>query len=129
MAAKDQVYDNKNASGDHIFYTRVAGSLTEIGRFPNTYIVQNSNYTARTNDMILADTTAGSFTVTLPASPVVGTQVLILDAGNYFDINNLTVARNGSSINGVADNLTANVKGIKLHLVYFNVSQGWRVFY
>ena len=130
MAAVDEVYSNKNTAGDHVFYTRIGGSLVETGRFPQTFVVKTANYTARINDMILADTSSiGAFTITLPASPVVGTQVTILDAGNYFDINNLTVGRNGSNINGAASDLTANVKGARIQLVYFNVGQGWRVFY
>ena len=129
MASTDEIYSNKNLDGDHVFYKNIGGSLVEIGRFPNTFVVKSTTYTARVNDMILADTAPGSFTVTLPASPAIGTQVTILDAGNYFDINNLTIARNGSLINGLAENLVANVKGIKIHLVYFNPGFGWRVFY
>lgn len=129
MAAIDQIYSNKNTDGDHIFYKKIGSNLVEIGRFPQTFTVKSSAYTARVNDLVLADTAPGSFTITLPASPAIGTQVTILDAGNYFDINNLTVARNGSLINGLAEDLVANVKGIRIQLVYFNPGLGWRVFY
>lgn len=92
------------------------------------YKVRTSAYNAIVGENILANTTSGAFTVTLPATPNQGDSIIIYDAGNTFDLNNLTIARNGSNINGVAENLVANAKGARIELVYFNASQGWRVF-
>ena len=73
--------------------------------------------TAVSTKQYLADTTAGAFTVTLPASPTVGSYVYFMDAGNW-TINNLTVARNGSTIEGVADDIVFDLKGVIVQLIY-----------
>lgn len=81
------------------------------------YVLKTSNYTASSKDAILADTTAGSFTITLPASPSTGDFIAIID-GNSWSTNNLTIARNGSTIEGVADDIALDVSGLKVDLVY-----------
>jgi hypothetical protein len=56
-----------------------------------TYTKKIANYTAADKDGILADTSAGAFTVTLPSSPTVGMQVWIAD-GSSWALNSLTIA-------------------------------------
>jgi hypothetical protein len=82
-----------------------------------TYTVKTANYTAVSKDAIIADTTGGSFTITLPATPTAGSQVIIADGGDW-STNNLTIARNASTIEGLAEDLTCNVQGASLQLVY-----------
>lgn len=82
-----------------------------------TYTVKTANYTAVAKDAIIADTTAGSFTITLPATPTTGSQVIIADGGNWA-VNNLTIARNASTIEGIAEDLICDVQGASLQLVY-----------
>lgn len=79
--------------------------------------IKTSNYTASNRDNIIADTSAGSFTITLPASPTAGQYVTIYDNAGW-GINNLTIARNGSTIEGVADDLILDVSSIKVELIY-----------
>lgn len=67
---------------------------------------------------ILADTTSAGYTITLPASPSTGNQVVIVDSTGTFGTNNLTVSRNGSTISGVADDLVLDISGIAVTLVY-----------
>jgi hypothetical protein len=76
------------------------GSLGPAGSF-TPWTVKTSNYTASTEDRIIADTSGGSFNITLPSSPTVGHYIQITD-GSDFEINNLTVVRNGSTIEGFA---------------------------
>lgn len=91
-----------------------------------SWITKTATYTAVRYDMILADTqTTGAFTVTLPASPTAGDWVRIRDAKGYFATNNLTVARNGSNIRGVAADLTLDVNGTEITLVYVDATTGW----
>jgi len=82
-----------------------------------TWIVKTSSYTASSGDGIIADTSAGAFTVTLPASPSVGDNVLFADGGDW-TINNLIIARNGSTIEGNSENLTVDIGSIQVHLIY-----------
>ena len=88
--------------------------------------VKTSNYTAAVNDGVQTNTTAGSFTVTLPATPATGAQVIITDAGNTWGTNNLTVGRNGSTIEGVASDLICNISSVAVQLVYSGTT--WTVF-
>jgi hypothetical protein len=95
-----------------------------IGQAP-AYTRVTSNYTAANRDQIIADTTGGTFTITLPAAPATGDLVRIAD-GNNWGTTNLTIGRNGSSIEGVADDLTVNIGGLILDLVYDSIT--WEVF-
>ena len=89
------------------------------------YTEHSSNYTAVAGEGILADTTSNTWTLTLPASPSGGDVVIVSDAGDW-SVNNLTVARNGSTINGNAENLVLDIGEISVTLVYaFN---DWQVF-
>lgn len=91
----------------------------------SAWIRKTANYTAVAGDKIVADTTAGSFTVTLPASPTVGQSVIFADGGSW-KTNNLIVARNASTIEGVAENLTIDVSSIQLELVYDGTT--WQIY-
>lgn len=79
---------------------------------------KSTAYTARSGDRILADTTAGAWTLTLPASPVDGTEVWVQDWNDTFATNNLTIGRNGSTIGGVAADITISTAGAEMHFVY-----------
>jgi hypothetical protein len=83
-----------------------------------TFSVKTANYTASAGQGILANTSAGAFTVTLPATPSVGAQIIIADSGNAWATNNLTVGRNGSTIAGFAQDLTCDLNGSSIQLVY-----------
>jgi hypothetical protein len=71
------------------------------------------------------NTTGGAFTVTLPTSPSLGDFVSFIDYAGTFDTNNLTIARNGKNIQGVAEDLTVSVERAGLTLVFVDDTQGW----
>ena len=74
----------------------------------------------------LANTSGGAFTLTLPVSPRVNDEIIIMDAAGTFDTNNLTVARNGETIQGAASDLVCDVENVVIRL-HYNGSD-WRVF-
>jgi filamentous hemagglutinin len=67
---------------------------------------------------------ANSVTLTLPSSPTLGDSLYVVVAN---DLANNVVARNGSNIMSVAEDLTLNVDDISVGFVFANTSLGWRV--
>jgi hypothetical protein len=102
-----------------VFVTYPAGkSVDQNGTVLYTYALYTANTTVAAGAGVLANTTSGAFTITLPASPATGNQVLIVDSASTFGTNNLTVGRNGSTISGIADDLALDISGITVTLVY-----------
>jgi hypothetical protein len=91
-----------------------------------TYIFTTIPVTATDKQGVLTDTSGGAFTVTLPATPSVGAQVVIADAGASWGTNNLTVGRNGSTIGGLAENLICDITGASVQFVYDGTT--WEVY-
>lgn len=81
------------------------------------YLYKTSTYTAAAKDIILADTSGGSFTITLPATPSAGEWVRISDGDNWGN-NNLTIARNGSTIEGVSDDIVLDIGNLVAEFTY-----------
>lgn len=59
-------------------------------------------YTASTGDKVFVDCSGGAVTITLPATPSTGNEVIVSDSSGDAATNNVTVARNGSTIDGAA---------------------------
>ena len=71
-----------------------------IGAITWDTTVKTSGFTAVSGNGYFCNTTSAAFTVTLPSSPSAGDIVAIADYANTFDTNNVTIARNGSNIQG-----------------------------
>ena len=71
------------------------------------------------------DTSGAAFNVTLPSSPSAGAVIAVADYGNTWNSKNLTILRNGSNIEGTADNFTCNVQGAAITFVYVDATKGW----
>jgi hypothetical protein len=82
-------------------------------------------YTAVDGDQILANTTANPITVTLPASPAIGSEVTFVDDRGTFANNNLILNRNSQPILGLTANLTVSTNGAAFTLLYVNSTRGW----
>jgi hypothetical protein len=115
-----------NTSDEKLFFKNAGGSVVEFsGGFSYT-TVKTANYAAQVGEGVQTNTTAGSFTVTLPATPASGDQLIITDAAESWGVNNLTVARNGSLIEGIASDLICNISGVAITLIYTGTS--WQVY-
>jgi len=105
------------------------GTNVSLGLRQQGYVTLNSSaitaYTAVDGDQILANTTANPITVTLPASPATGAEVLFVDARGTFANNNLIVNRNSQPINSGTSNLTLTTSGQAFSLVYVDSTRGW----
>jgi hypothetical protein len=89
--------------------------------------VKTSNYTALTNEKVAADTSSAAWTLTLPATPSNGDTITVLDYAGTFDTNNLTIARNGSNIESLAEDMICEVEDAAFTLVYVGSTIGWKV--
>jgi hypothetical protein len=70
-------------------------------------------------------TTAAEITITLPASPTVGHEVGVAIGGTFTDT---IIARNGSRIMGLDEDMTLDRAYISVQLVYVDTTVGWRFF-
>jgi len=87
---------------------------------------KTASFTAVSGNGYFVNTTSGAITVTLPATPSAGDIVAVADYANTFATNNLTVANNGSPINGLAFDYESSTNGISLTFVYVDGTRGWK---
>ena len=121
-----------------------SGSITNSGTITNTGTISGGTITGTIDNQVNWDTTAktagftavagngyfvnttsGAITVTLPATPSAGDLVGIKDYANTANTNNITIDRNGSNIQGTANNFTISVAGTSITLIYVDGTQGW----
>jgi hypothetical protein len=112
-----QVLSLSDGSGNLSFATVSGGAAWQA--------VKTTGFTAVAKEGYFCDTTSAAFTATLPVSATIGDFISFIDYAGTFDTNNLTIARNGHNIQGVAEDLTVSVERAGLTLVYVDSTQGW----
>jgi hypothetical protein len=113
------------ASGDTVSIASGA-NLSGVGTVSWDTTAKTAAFTAVSGNGYFINTTSGAITVTLPASPSSGDIIAIADYANTWQTNNVTVARNGSLINGNAFDYIGNTEGISLTFVYVDGTRGWK---
>jgi hypothetical protein len=103
---------------------RVAGGLP---------VYRNAATMAIVGQQILADTSGGAWTLTLPPTTVNGGTALIQgdtitvdDIAGFFSANNLTVSPNGGKINNSSSNLVLSTTGAATKFTWINATVGWK---
>ena len=103
---------------------KLSNVVDQIVEWQSVVVADGStNTTAVAGRGYFIDTSAGTHTINLPASPKIGdvVKVSLITAGNV-----LTIGRNGNNINGASSNKTTNNDGDTFELVYANASEGWK---
>ena len=103
------------------------GVFENIGAVTWDTTAKTAGFTAVSGNGYFVNTTSGAITVTLPSSPSAGDIVGIKDYANTADTNNITIGRNGSDIQGVANDYIINTEGRSVILVYVDATKGWLV--
>ena len=91
-----------------------------------TWVSKTAAYTMVSNDGVLADTTLGTFALTLPATPAVGDKVAVADPSSSWTTNNLTINGNGSTIYNSGTPLICDISNLSITLIYDGST--WTVF-
>jgi hypothetical protein len=93
----------------------------------------SANYTAIVGQEILADTSGGAWTLTLPATTVnggtalqQGDEIIVQDISGHFDANNLTVSPNGGRINSSTSFFVLGRANEIAKFNWVNTTIGWR---
>jgi len=87
---------------------------------------KTASFTAVSGNGYFVNTTSGAITMTLPASPSAGDIVSFKDYAGTFETNNLTIGRNGSNLDGNANDKAINTNHTSMSLVYVDATQGWK---
>lgn len=90
-----------------------------------TWSLITGNTTAIAGYGFMADVSSSAITVTLPASPSMGNDVSINDFTRNAATNNITVARNGKNILGVAEDFVIDIDGGSATFTYSDATNGW----
>ena len=136
------VFSDALTSSDTIDFILVLGDVLSIGTPSDGTItsaklasgvagliswqsVQTTGFTAVAGRGYPCNTTSAAFTVTLPATPSAGDEVIILDYAGTFDTNALVISPNGNKIEGATSNLQLTGEREGVRLVYIDSTQGW----
>ena len=118
----NSTFDGRDVATDGTKLDGIEAGATSEGI---SYTRHTANVTMAANEGVIADTSGGAFTVTLPASPAVGDTVVITDGADWATTN-LTVGRNGSTIEGDAADMTMDIGGVAVQFTYDGTT--WQIY-
>ena len=99
-----------------------AGGLTKWITTPKT-----SAFTAVSGEGYLVDTTSAAITVTLPAAPSAGDEIIIVDYASNAGTNNITLDPGTLNLRGATDDLVLSTNNQTVRLLYSGATKGWLV--
>ena len=90
-------------------------------------VITGSTLSAETGKGYFINTTSNICTVTLPASPEIGDQIVFADYARTWSTNNLIIDSNGNNFQGDPDTYIVDYStaGQSLNIVYSDSTKGW----
>jgi hypothetical protein len=104
--------------------TYVDAQVVSASSGPTVVIVSSTTQAAVVSVHYVLTATSAATTLTLPASPTVGDLVWV---SNYTGRSDATIARNGSNIVGLADDLVIDSDKKTVQLRYVSAAIGWLI--
>jgi len=113
------------ASGDTVNIAAGA-SLVGGGISWQSSIVTAATHTAVSGEGYWIDTTSNACTITLPAAPAVGDQIIFTDYARQWGTNAVTINQNSKKFQGnTSPNPVYDTNGQSVDIVYSGTTQGW----
>lgn len=103
--------------------TRWESIIIPAGSVPSQAVVANQDIYPNVKYFV---NTTNPITLTLPAEPMLGDEIFIYDANGQASVNNITILRNGTLINGLAENAVIDVDQSISLFAYTGPAIGWR---
>lgn len=116
-----QIYNGLTLSVAYAYGTITAA----IAGLVNEWKVVNANYQAVAKDRLFVDTSAGQFTITLPANPVLGNEVKIADYSSIFETTPVLINGGTKKVVGSTDVLAINVTNKSIIFTFSGEAKGW----
>ena len=88
---------------------------------------KTANYAANPFELVRADSTGGSFTITLPASPADGTVIGVLDLANSFFAHNVTISAGSGNTVENTPTLILDINGTSASFIYSTSTTDWKL--
>ncbi|NDC89997.1 MAG: hypothetical protein EB075_14575, partial [Bacteroidetes bacterium] len=135
-----------NSTGDGLATDPLTNEVVGTGYIdlrPNTFVgnlnsypqnlantsIQSADYTAKSWDRVIADTSGGSIIVTLPESPSDSDRFAVVDISGTFDRFPLILRTNSVStelLNSSSDDWIVNIRDAHLELFYHSATGQWK---
>ena len=114
-------------TGDNPYRASGVIAAASAGGLSWQAVETGSTMTAEAGNGYWIDTTSNACTITLPASPSNGDEVMFVDYARNWGTNAITIDSNGSNYQGDPDTYAVeySTDGQAVHVVYSDATQGW----
>ncbi len=92
-------------------------------------VLISSNTSLLSNTTYMTDVSSSGITLTLPSSPSNGDKIIIIDSEKNSGTNNISVLRNGNTIDKQTNDLDVDVDGARVILTFCTDNTNWNLHY
>lgn len=89
--------------------------------------IKTANYFAAVNDLVRVDSSSGPFVVTLPASPIDGSIIGVLDVTDSAGIYPVLALPGNGTIELDSGGVQINLSGAYVQFIYSSINTNWKI--